>query len=477
MRKDPVAHKLPFDHGEFLCTWSVEDHDGGTVELQGLLTLEDGKYPQGALYGELPLKSNGGAIAFPQQQDFSSIVGRLSSGGSVALMNGSLEYLFLNQGQATGAFSILSRSDLSAKIIRKYDSIDIQMDGLDAILGKAPISEVRFPKDSTVEPVWSAKTNKEANVSWDAEAFHMAISYSAAIRSFDAYEFRMVFGAVLKIRSDDPLTVEEWWTRWVQPLRSLVSLITRKTSDIHSLLATPEGGKLGAPKDQVFGLGITQKSQNTSSDKVRSVKPLVNVDDDDANLLALLVNWQSRVDDRHPLLETYGTMLTVTDQHPRSRVLLYLQALEGLFGFESADEREKDEAAYTAKRESVVQRVEGSSLERSDFKFIKKNLQRRPMSGLQNALIRIFDSLIVDLRPKLNDTELINKIRLSDSTLAKESVEKILVKVRNDLSHGSASYEPWDLERLANILERIVRSESLRVIDAPESSRKRALKD
>lgn len=48
---EPTAIKLPFETGEYLATWDVPNHLGGELEIPGLLTLEQGKYPTGILHG------------------------------------------------------------------------------------------------------------------------------------------------------------------------------------------------------------------------------------------------------------------------------------------------------------------------------------------------------------------------------------------------------------------------------------------
>lgn len=474
-KKESLALKLPFEPGEFLCTWTVPGLDGATVEIPGLLNLEVGKYPFGILYGNLPIEWNNGAASFPQQTKFNSLVGRLSSGGSVALMNGELSYWFETQGRASAAFAVLSRNELDANSPRKYQKIELQIDGLDAIMGIAPISQVQMPHKTGDEPVWSATVNREANKSWEVDGDKMSIWYNASIRALDFYEFRMVFGSVLQITSADGLTAEEWWTKWVWPLRQLVSLITQSSREIHAFLAIEDSNNPHASRDQVFGWDITQSTRNTSRDQIEATKALVNLAADKANLLEILKNWQTLSDGHHPLLETYGSMTTVAEQHPRSRMLLLLQALEGLFGYETAEKRVISEAKHSEKREAVLGRAAEASLEPDDMKFLKKNLMKRPPSGLFDALVSILGSLPVDIRPEIESTSLFEKIRQSDSELAKERTEKILVKIRNDLSHGSASYEPWDLREVANHLERVARAETLRVIGAPESSRTRAL--
>ena len=69
--KESSAVKLPFETGEHLITWQVPDRKGGHLAIPGLLTIEQGKYPTGILYGDLPIEwvSEGatGVASFPQR--------------------------------------------------------------------------------------------------------------------------------------------------------------------------------------------------------------------------------------------------------------------------------------------------------------------------------------------------------------------------------------------------------------------------
>ncbi|WZH35540.1 MAG: hypothetical protein PIR02_12225 [Microbacterium enclense] len=476
-KKEALALKLPFEPGESLCTWVVPGLEGEPVELSGLLTLEVGKYPYGVLYGDMPIEWVDGAASFPQRHRFESLVGRLSSGGSVALMNGELHYWFETQGRATGAFAVLSRDQLDAKKPRKYKAIELQIDGIDAIMGKSPISQVKMPRKAGDEPVWSASINRDANAEWESAGDQLSVWFNASIRALDFYEFSMVFGSVLRITVKDALTVDEWWLEWVRPLRQLISLVTQGSRSINGFLAVQGESNKAGSRDQVFGWDISQSPRNTSRDEIEATQTLVNLAADEANLLLLLQSWRTLSTAHHPLLETYGSMTTTAEQHPRSRLLLLLQALEGLYGFETSDQRAKNEQIYTEKREGVLKRAGESSLETADVKFLKKHVMKRPSSGLLDALGAIFKSLPVDIRPELDTTSLFATVRSLDPTLDKERAERILVKIRNDLSHGSANYDVQDLKHVADLLERVVRSETLRVIGAPESSRKRALEN
>lgn len=473
--KESQALKLPFQTGEFLCTWSVPDLDEGVREVSGSLNLEVGKYPYGVLHGNVPIKWVNGAASFPQRHNFQSLVGRLSNGGSVALMNGDLNYWFETQGRATGAFAVLSRDYLESREVRKYEAIELQIEGLDALMGRSPISEVSMPQKPGDKPVWAATINREAKGSWEMDGDEMSIWYNASIRALDFYEFRMVFGSVLRITSKEALTIEDWWLEWVRPLRQLVSLITQSPRGVHAFLALRDASDVRSSRDQVFGWDISQDTRNTNRDDIEATKSLVNLSEDEADLLALLKKWQELSAAHHPLLETYGSMTTATEQHPRSRVLLLLQALEGLYGFETSEKRGLDESKYTEKREAILARAQEASLNAEDLKFLKKNLMKRPQGGLFEALSSIFRSQPVDVRIELDETDLFSVLRSKFPELAQEAVERILVKIRNDLSHGSASFEPFDLQAVADLLDRVARAETLRVLGAPDAARVRAL--
>ena len=120
--KETSAVKLPFEAGEHLITWQVPDRKGNYIGIPGLLTVEQGKYPYGILYGDMPIEwvSEGatGVASFPQRHAFDALTGRLSSGAFVSLMNGELSYSFAGQGRAVGAFAALSLDEFDISVLR-----------------------------------------------------------------------------------------------------------------------------------------------------------------------------------------------------------------------------------------------------------------------------------------------------------------------------------------------------------------------
>lgn len=408
--QEPAAVKLPFETGEYLCTWDVPDGSGEIREVSGLLTVEQGHYPNGMLYGNMPIdwqeQGKGQKVAsFPQTHRFDSLVGRLSTGAYVALLNGELSYWFDTQGRARGAIAVLSQDKFDASAHRKYSSIEIQIEGLEAVAGVAPISKTKFPVKSDAERTWAATLNDQAKFDWESEGYKMSFGYNGSFRSFDAYEFRMVFGPVISVTSEQPLTVVEWWLNWVRPLRQMISLVTNAPRDIRYFLAVNDDDPERSYRDQVFGWDITHQPINSSRAAVEEVHSSVKLKDDELSLLDLLLKWQELAAVHHPLIETYGSMTTAREQHPRSRFLLLLQALEGLHGFENKASHDKSREKHSKARQAFLNQVAGL-LDGKDLMFLDKYLMKSPPQGLEQSLIAIFKSLPVDVVPEIEKTEL-----------------------------------------------------------------------
>lgn len=448
------------------------------MELPGMLTVEPGKWPSGTVYGEMPIIWNrdgkgGKSAGFPQSHQFDILRGRLSSGAYFALMNGEISYWFDTQGRAVGTFAVMSRDEFVLEEHRKYSSIEFQIEGLEAIADVAPIAATQHPTDMTVEQQWAATLNKDAKLDWTSGDHKMSFWYNGSFRSFDAYEFQMAFSPVLRLTSTIPLSSGDWWINWIKPLRQLISLATNAPRAVTYFCAINGDDLARSSRDQIFGWDISHEPANSTTAAIRDIKPSIRLKSDGVDLLDLLIRWQELTEARHPMIETYGAMVTVAEQHPRSRFLLLLQAIEGLHGFEHKVQREDRQQKHSSEREAYIERV-GGSLAAKDLKFLKKNLMKYPIEGLDTALATTFKSLPIDIQPELEKSKLVQQIRdeLADEKL---NVTTALRRTRNDLSHGSSNFDPQDLHEVALILDRVVRSEVLRVLGAPESARKRSL--
>lgn len=477
--KESSAVKLPFETGEHLITWQVPNRKVGHLAIPGLLTIEQGKYPTGILYGDLPIEwvseEATGVALFPQRHSLDVLTGRLSSGAYVALMDGELSYSFRGSGRAVGAFAALSLDAFDTSEHRKYTCIELQIEGLESVAGVTPISHVKMPIKAGDEPVWEATVNKDAKFNWSVGGQSMTFGYDYTVHGLDGYEFRMAFGPVLRLTSDEPLTVVDWWLGWVRPLRQLISLLTGAPREVRYLLAMVDGAAPRTHRDQVFGWDITHLPVNSTRAAVEEIRSAISLASDNLSLLDLLHAWQRQVAARHPLFETYGAMTTAADQHPRSRFLLLLQALEGSFGFENRATHVAEKEKYGDKREGVLARAR-NLLGKADFKFINKNLRREAQHGLDSALADLLKRLPDEISEELTRTELIKAVAKADTGKGTLPPQTALTMARNTLSHGSGSFEPQHLAIVADILERMVRSEVVRLLGAPLDAQERAAK-
>ncbi|SFS17458.1 hypothetical protein SAMN04487846_3562 [Microbacterium sp. cf046] len=477
--KEAAAVKLPFEAGEYLITWQVPDRNGSHAGIPGLLTVEQGKYPTGILYGDLPIEwvSEGltGVASFPQRHDFDVLTGRLSSGAHVALMNGELNYSFPGNGRAVGAFAALSLDAFDTSEHRRCACIELQIEGLESVVGFAPISHVKMPMKAGDEPVWQATVEKDGKFAWSAHGQSMTFSYDYTVRALDGYEFRMAFGPVLRLSSEEPLTVVAWWLERVRPPRQLISLLTGAPREVRYLLAVVAEVR---PVRTVIrcSAGTLHTYLSIQRAAVEEIRSSVSLARDNLSLLDLLDAWLRQVAARHPLFETYGAMATVADQHPRSRFLLLLQALEGSHGFENRAKHETDKEQFGTKREGVISRAR-EVLDKADFAFISKNLRREALQGLDAALADLLKRLPHEVSEELAQSELIRAVRKEETGKGTLPLHTALTRARNTLSHGSGSFEPQHLVVVADILERAVRSEAIRLLGAPLDAQKRAVEN
>jgi hypothetical protein len=215
---------------------------------------------------------------------------------------------------------------------------------------------------------------------------------------------------------------------------------------------------------------------NSTRAAVEEIRSAISLAGDGVSLLDLLHAWQSQVAARHPLFETYGAMATTSDQHPRSRFLLLLQALEGSYGFENRAKHEADREKFGAKREGVIARVQ-ELLDKADFSFINKHLRKEAQQGLDSTLADLLKRLPDEISDELAMSELIKAVRAQHHGKDTLPLQTVLTKARNTLSHGSGSFDPEHLAVVADILERAVRSEAIRLLGAPLGAQERAAKN
>lgn len=477
--KDMIAVNLPHEPREYMCTWhlpkAVQNSDENQlVDVLGTVDLDIRRNPTASFQGSLPYASDIGGARFPQTNDFDCLTGTLSSGIHVALINGQTSYWVQNGGGANAAFAVLSTTPFEHDNHRKYQSIELQVDGLETIVDEAPTTIEFTERTDEHDESYKISIPTQNTIDWRNQDSRMRLGYAGRLRP-DRFNFRTSFAPYLRIDIEEPISLADWWLRWVVPLCDILEVINGKPLDIMYLLAFEDKDATGPKRraDQVFRYDIRQDCIKIDEKRFNHTRAIVNLKQDNINLLNLIAKRRELEASRHPLLETYRSNAVSDDQHPRSRFLLLIQALEGLYGYEHKEEYQQRCERYTEKREAVLKQIE-TEIGSEDFKFLRKNLLRKPTSGLVGALSATIQTLPGDIQTQIDNNEIVAQVR-SRCENTKISSAEALTKVRNSLSHGSSAYDPNDLEKICAILHKIVRAEILRVLDLPEIARQRML--
>jgi hypothetical protein len=262
---------------------------------------------------------------------------------------------------------------------------------------------------------------------------------------------------------------------WIAPLRNIISLATGRQETISHLAVAlgPPGAETGDYM-QVYGSTLTQQPFASDPNDVAKTRPAFHCHGDDSvSLLKLCRGWQAAKADRHPLVETLEALAPLAQQYGRPRFLLLVQALEGLHNFANAPAI-KDSATHHT--ESLAQ-AKGAlvAVEELDPKiktFIKNQLPSRPGADLARTLRWVQRALPVDVAEQLEGLELVGKVIAGTEA---GNWSEALRTVRNDLSHGSRTWDRELLADAADLLERMARAHLMNVIGCPMSSMTHAL--
>lgn len=477
---DMMAVNLPHEPREYMCTWhlpkAVQDsEDDQLVDVLGVIDLGVRRNPTASFQGNLPYASDIGGARFPQDQETECLTGTLSSGFYISLQNCHIKYLFPSYGRAQGEFAVLSAKPFERDKHRKYQSVELQIDSLDTILDVPPTSVELIKHIEGHDEVYKISIPTQNYLEWKNQGTQMRLGYAGRLRP-DKFNFRTSFAPYLRIDLDEPISLADWWLQWIIPLCDLLEVINGKPLDIMYLLAFEDKDAAGPKRraDQVFRYDILQDCIKIDEKKFNHTRAIVNLKQDNINLLNLITKRRELEASRHPLIETYRSNAVSDDQHPRSRFLLLIQALEGLYGYEHKGEYQQRSERYAEKREAVLKQVEETAISSEDFKFLRKNLLRNPTSGLEGALSATFQTLPEEIQTRIDNSKIVSRTR---DIYKEENMPsaKALTKVRNSLSHGSSAYDPNDLEEICSLLDKIVRAEIIRVLELPEVARQRML--
>jgi hypothetical protein len=449
---DGVPLNLLLEPGEYRVEWQLPTQTGGTETLQGDLELVADRPPRGNAFGDVPVKwetaGAGGVASFPQIYEVSTVVGRLLNGFTVVLIGAVIEIWMSERAVIHARAALLGREPVAADTVQVV-GVDVQVEGLDAITGIGPIGKVKIPLKREegkryLDWSWEAVGNPDSTQTWTDDDAEVELQFYSSVTAPEAFFFRV--------------------TEWVEPLRRIVSLATGRKEKI-TYLAVRLADDGGSRLFQVFGTALQQAPYSSRGNDVLKVERSFLLSPEDMSLLDLLRRWQQLRGEHHPLLETYGSMMFAPEQHPRSRLLLLLQALEGMHGHENAAGFAERVTKHKERRESALAEA-AETVSAGVLRFLKTHLSRRPPTGLQQVLGETLTAVPVDVTEDLGRSALVTEVMV-DPRKPTNSYDALRL-VRNDLAHGARGYDAQAVHDVAQLLDGVVRAHMLRILDCSE---------
>ncbi|WP_157155922.1 HEPN domain-containing protein [Diaminobutyricimonas sp. LJ205] len=476
MANDGVPLKVTLEPGEYRVEWQLPSASGEVSTFSGDLELIADRPPRGHVYGDVPVEWMGGAegvASFPQTYVVPKVAGRLLNGQAVVLVDASVEIWFPERATIRARAALVGRESLAADELL-VKRIEVQIEGLDAVAGIGPIGKVKIPMkreegQKYLDWSWEAVGNPDSTQVWSDADAELELQFYSSVTAPEAFFFRVTFSPIVHIRPAEPLEFDDAFSSWIEPLRRVISLATgRKEKITYLALSLADGDTVR--RFDVFGTSLHQAPYSSRGNDILKVERAFLLSPEDMSLLALLRHWQQLQDEHHPLLETYASMMFAPEQHPRSRVLLLIQALEGMHGHENAAAFSRRTTVHKEKRDAALSEA-ARLLSKDVVKFLRECLSRRPASSLQQVLGETLAAVPVDVTSRLDRSDLVTEV-MRDPRKPTNSFDALRL-VRNDLAHGSRGYDTEALHDVADLLDGVIRAHLLRLLGCSEDAQRR----
>lgn len=475
--EDMSALKLLLTPGEYRLSLDIPGIEGQT---SGDVEFLPDQPPRGALYDNVPLTVEGGPndtmIGFPQTHHYDVLHGSLASGHTITLLEATVESWF------PGRAFLYSRAILvglpGSGEPTAFEGLEIQVSGMDVVAGIAPLKSMSLPNSEPggkyLDVTWTVEGQPDSTQEWSDADATLSWEFVGGATIGDPYYYRLHFSPMSRVTTQSPISFDEILEKWVTPIQRIVSLATGRAEKVTALTMLTAATSIAHQRHQVFGFGVTQEPYSSRLEDQRRVSAAIRAKADRVSILDLVRRWQELEEEQHPLLTTYGNFLVSDSEHPRSRFLLLIQALEGLHGYEHQQEWSQTVAKHKAQRVAAIADLKASNeVSAETLSFVKKSIGSRPMASLETALQWAVDTLPVDLTPRLDALHLTATVKTDDSNVT--TWKEALRKVRNDLAHGNRPYKPGELRSAVTLLEAMARAHMLRVLGCSGQLQKRAL--
>ncbi len=468
---DPATALKPrFEEGEYSCTWLIPNgvSDESPARVPGTLTLEGGRVPTGHGYGpEVPTSvSASGLTSLPQTTYHPALKCELAIGAVATLLNARLR-VWAPERVNISASAVLVGQGYPADSSARICQIKTQVTGLESITATAPLDRaIQIPRNGE-RVTFELAPSPSARLAWEDESAILIADYASSAASADLYGTRHLFSPTLQLDIDEPLPFLEFSALWIDPIHRLAAVSIGQRQAITHVTAVGEDEDGNDGKWEVFAKGVTQAPYASVEKEVRETKSALALGPDGDSLLAIIRKWNDLDAMRHPIIHSFGREVgSLTDQTPRAQFLTLIQALEGTHRSEEAAKTAAEEDKFTLKRPLTY-------LSTAERKFLKKNLARKPPSGLDRALHWIDEGSTGSLGEAVGSLDIIQaKLDEKSATSWADAIRVI----RNDYSHANRSYDPYELHELVEVLRRFATETCLRLLGASIASRTRAIR-
>lgn len=461
--------------------WFIPDDQGKfRRELMGTIELLGSRQPTGVIDGHDAFTTAEGGLAFPQYRHFEYLNARLDSGSTVLLVAARVAMLLPGRTNVVSDYAIVSPGMLSLDYQDRHSVAVIQVSGLDTIAGAGPLQRTMQALSHGIEgeKEWRFAKSQDAGVQrWADDQGQLELQFDLSIDYGGMFRFAHDSSPKLVVSTTElPLTTLQ--AEWVIPLQRIVSLLSARPESITCLMTkrTPrseqEAKHVIGREFVFFGPEITQQPY-AADDRVAPPPVAASLAGDNINLLTMLRSWQGLAARAHPLLATFGAFITEAPQHPRSRFLLLIQAIEGSYGFEHRAQREADEQEHRTAYDNAMSEISSGATSQT-LQFIKKNLNKKPPTNLDGPLQSVVTGLPIDITAVLADTGLVKRV-LQENVPGVTTAAGALRTVRNHLAHGFREYDYSELQEAADVLEFAVRAHLLTLLGCPEVAVRRLL--
>lgn len=457
------------------------------ANFPGRIELQAGKAPKGELYEWMPPLSIVNAetmemsFSFPQSFELPALRGYVEDTNlEICLLDVTLRTWSPGQNEISAAVALVG-VDLPPGNTPRFFGAALQVSGIDAIGGFTPLLKTKRPPAGTDyrSGEWGATGNGASAQVWSDSGAILTHEFDINFSVRDPYYFQVGFTPVVRVELAEAATIRDWLDEWVEPIQRITSVATGREETITYLALQQEEKTDREPgsRIQIFGTGITQEPFRSQAATMTS--SAFTTARDGLSLLELVRTWRHQLDDTNPILETYNPVMLRREQHPRSRYLLLIQCLEGLYGYQTRSTFEERTKRHLEKRDQLIERLDKLvkndevELDNADLRFVKDRISKRPPESLDQALRTLFTQVHAEsLLEELSLTPLIQRVDAEKDLRGR--TDNALARVRNDLAHGNRGYPAHELSEVTRILERVARAHMLRTLGCSEKVQQRA---